>query len=132
MQHIVVVDAVVRHLESLVAEKYGGGSSNNDVAQPVGRKIQASNDGRRGKEERHTRLKLKAAFFYAEDGMVASIDLWWIHTTFNLLTGLFDRVGLKTNAKKPWGWCSTHVGWPGCSCIRSLYPADYRDMEELQ
>ena len=41
----------------------GGGSSNNDVAQPVGRKIQASDDGRRGKEERHTRLKLKAAFF---------------------------------------------------------------------
>ena len=91
---------MVRHLESLVAEKYGGGSSNNDVAQPVGRKIQASNDGRRGKEERHTRLKLKAAFFYAEDGMVASIDPWWIHTTFNLLTGLFDRVGLKTNVKK--------------------------------
>ena len=35
--------------------------------------------------------------------MVASTDPGWIHTAFDILTGLFDRVGLQTNVKKTVG-----------------------------
>ena len=47
-------------------------------------------------EEGHQRLTIKAAFFYAEDGVVASTDPGWLL----LLTGLFDRVGLWINVSK--------------------------------
>ena len=43
--------------------------------------------------------KLLAAF-YADDGLVASRDPDLLQDAFNDLTALFDRVGLKTNAKK--------------------------------
>ena len=35
--------------------------------------------------------------------MVASTNLGWIQTEFDMLTGLFDRVGLKKNVKKTVG-----------------------------
>ena len=43
--------------------------------------------------------KLMAAF-YADDGLVASRDPVRLQQAFNELTALFERVGLKTNAKK--------------------------------
>ena len=46
------------------------------------------------------RLKVKAEFFYVEVGMVASTNTGWLHTTFDMLTGLFKQVGLKKNVKK--------------------------------
>ena len=41
--------------------------------------------------------------FYADDGMVASSDPFWLQGTFNALLGLFDRVGLGTNVGKTVG-----------------------------
>ena len=70
----VVVDAVVRHWESLVAEGDGGDSSDDNMAQPARRTIRECDDGRQRTEEEHTWLKVKAAFFYVDDGMVASTD----------------------------------------------------------
>ena len=35
--------------------------------------------------------------------MVASTDPGWIQSAFNMLTGLFDRVGLQTNIRKTVG-----------------------------
>ena len=43
------------------------------------------------------------AIFYADGGMVASTDLGWLQTVFDILTGLFARVGLKTNVYKTVG-----------------------------
>ena len=40
------------------------------------------------------------AAFYADDAVVASRDPVKLQDSFNELTALFDRVGLKTNAKK--------------------------------
>ena len=48
-------------------------------------------------------LKVKAAFLYTENEMVASTNLEWLHTVFDMLMGLFDQVGLKTNVKKTVG-----------------------------
>ena len=43
------------------------------------------------------------ALFYADDGMVAFSDPVWLRGAFNALVGLFDRVGLQTNAGKTVG-----------------------------
>ena len=51
-----------------------------------------------GQEGRH-----QAALFYANDGMVASSDPGWLQGAFNVLVGLFDRVGLRTNVRKTVG-----------------------------
>ena len=48
-------------------------------------------------------MKVKAAFLYADNGMVASTKLGWLHTAFEMLMELFDQVGLKTNLKKTVG-----------------------------
>ena len=48
-----------------------------------------------GQEGRH-----QAALFYADDGMVASLDPVWLQGAYNTLVGLFDRVGLQTNVGK--------------------------------
>ena len=48
-------------------------------------------------------LKVKAAFLYTENEMVASTNLEWLHTVFDMLMGLFDQVGLKKNVKKTVG-----------------------------
>ena len=45
--------------------------------------------GELGQEGRH-----QAALFYADDGMVASSNPAWMQGAFNVLVGLFDRVGL--------------------------------------
>ena len=45
-------------------------------------------------------MKVKEEFFYADGGMVASTDLGWIQTAFDMLTRFFNQVGLKTNVKK--------------------------------
>ena len=59
--------------------------------------------GERGKEGRH-----QAALFYADDGMVASSDPRWLQGAFNTLVGLFDRVVLRTNARKTVGTVCRH------------------------
>ena len=51
-----------------------------------------------GREGRH-----QAAFFYADNGMVASLDPAWLQGAFNALVGLFDRVGLQKNFGKTVG-----------------------------
>ena len=97
----VVVDAVVCHWESLMAEGSGRDDrSGNKVAQTARQTIRVRNDGRRWTEEG---LKVKDEILYAECGMVASTDPGWIHTTFDMLTGLFDRAGLKVNVCKKVG-----------------------------
>ena len=75
-----VVDTVVRHWESLVAEQEGGGRSNDDgfAGQTVGRKIQEQDDGRHQSEEGHVSLTVKADFFYEDDGLVASTYPGWL------------------------------------------------------
>ena len=41
--------------------------------------------------------------FYADDGMVASLDPTWLQGAFNALIGLFDRVGLQNNVRNTVG-----------------------------
>ena len=96
----VLVEAVVCHWEYLVAERDGGYSSDDDAEQTTGRTIRARDKRRRRTEEVHKRLKVKTAFLYADDGMVASTDPGWLKTAFDMLTGIFDQAGLKTNGKK--------------------------------
>ena len=109
----VVVYAVVLHWKSLAAERAGGDSRNNNTAKPAGRMIRESDKRQRRTEEGHTRLKVKEYFFHAEGGMVASTDPGWLHSALNMPTLLFDQLGLKTNSRKPWGWCAIHAGRPG-------------------
>ena len=42
-------------------------------------------------------MQHRAAFFYADDGPVASTDPVWLQGAFDTLTGLFNRVRLQTN-----------------------------------
>ena len=56
--------------------------------------IWEQDDGRHQAEEGHTRLTVKAAFFYAYDRLVASTDPGWLQLSFDTLTGIFDQVGL--------------------------------------
>ena len=77
----VVVDAVVCHWESLLVVEQEGGDSRGDKgygAQTAGKKIPDGDDGRQWAEEGNQRLKLKAAFLYAENGMVSSTYLGWL------------------------------------------------------
>ena len=46
---------------------------------------------------------MKAAFFYTDDEVVSSKDLGWLQSEFDLLKGLFDRMGLRTNICKTAG-----------------------------
>ena len=107
----VVVDTVVRHWESLVAEGSGrDDSSRKEVAHPTRVKLRARDEGQCQTEEG---LKVQEAILYTEDGILASTNLGWIHTTFDTLTGLFDQVGLKTNVWKTWVWSSIYARQPG-------------------
>ena len=45
-------------------------------------------------------VQLFAALFYADDGYIASSDAETLQRSVDVLTGLFDRVGLKTNVDK--------------------------------
>ena len=69
----------------------------------VTRTIRAHENGRHRTEEGNTRLKAKAEFFYADNGMMAFTNLEWLHTAFDTLIGIFDRVGLKKNFQKTMG-----------------------------
>ena len=69
----------------------------------VGRTIQDRDDRRQWTEEGHQRLTVNAEFFYADDGVVASTDPGWLQLAFDLLTGIFDWVGLWTNVCKTVG-----------------------------
>ena len=51
----------------------------------------------------HQLLTVKSAFFNADDGVVASTDPGWIQSAFDLMTGVFDRLGLRTNIHKAVG-----------------------------
>ena len=53
--------------------------------------------------EVHQRLTVKAAFFYANNGVVASADPGWLQLAFDHLTGIFDQVGLWANVLKTMG-----------------------------
>ena len=46
---------------------------------------------------------MKAEFFYAKNGVVASAEPGWIQPAFDTLTELFYRVGLRTNTRKTVG-----------------------------
>ena len=94
----VVLDAVVRHWESLVGGQAGGGGGSNEngnTAQLAVRTIRERDDGRRRADEEHASLMVQALFFYADDGLVAYIDPGWLQSEFDTLTGIFDRVGLR-------------------------------------
>ena len=96
---------MVRHWESLVAEQSWGDISdeNVDMAQPVGRKNRERDDGQRRADEVHASLTVKSSFSYADTGLVDSTDPGWIQSESDTLTGLFDRVGLRTNIRKTVG-----------------------------
>ena len=40
---------------------------------------------------------LRSAFFYAENGLIASTDNEWLQGASDTLTGFFNGVGLHTN-----------------------------------
>ena len=46
---------------------------------------------------------MKAAIFYAGYEMVAYTDPGWIQLVFDMLTGLFYRLGLRTKVQKTVG-----------------------------
>ena len=99
----VVVDVVVCHWESLLMAEREGVDISGDKgygAQTAGRKIWDQNDGRQQAEEGHQGLTVKAAFFYADDGMGASTYPGWLQLEFDMLTGTFDWVSLRTNVRK--------------------------------
>ena len=75
----VVVDAMVRHWGTVMVEG-------------------AEERGERGQEGRYYN-----ALLYADGIMVASSDLRWLQGTFSTLVGMFDRLGLRTNAGKTVG-----------------------------
>ena len=98
----VVVDVVVRHWEYLVGERSKGVSSddNVDTSQKAERKIWERDNRQRQAEEGRASLKKKATFFNADDGLVDSTYPGWLQSAFYMLTGIFGRVGLRTNVCK--------------------------------
>jgi hypothetical protein len=42
----------------------------------------------------------KLALFYADDGLLSTRDAPWLQQALDVLTGLFRRIGLATNAMK--------------------------------
>ena len=54
-----------------------------------------------GSEDRGERVQegiLHSNLFYMDNGMVALSELCWLQGAFDTLVGLFDKVGLRTNA----------------------------------
>ena len=72
----VVVDAIIRHWVTVVA-------ATEADTEGIGLSIQDL-----------------AVYFYANDGIVASIQHDKLQLEFDVLTGLFKRVGLRTNTRK--------------------------------
>ena len=73
---------------------------NRDAEQTAGRTIQDLDNGRQRDEEGNQRLTVKAELFYTNNGMVAYTDPDWLQLEFDMMTGLFDRVGLRKNVRK--------------------------------
>ena len=99
----VVVDAVVRHCKSLlVVEQEGGDNSGDegDGEKTAGSTIRERYDRKQWEEEVHQQLKVKAALFYSDYGLVAFTGPGWLQSSFDFLTGLFDWVGLRKNVCK--------------------------------
>ena len=46
---------------------------------------------------------MKAALFYANNRVVAYTNPGWLQSEFDMIMGLFDRVGLQTNVRKTVG-----------------------------
>ena len=44
-----------------------------------------------------------SSIFYADKGVVASTNLLWLQTASDMLTGLFDRLGLQKKFRKTVG-----------------------------
>ncbi len=70
------VDAVVREW---IHQMLGGEAAHNGLRDRV--------------------VKILVAF-YVEDGLVASQDPVWLQESFDILIGLFEQIGLFTNANK--------------------------------
>ena len=51
-------------------------------------------------EDAEARRDHQATLFYADEGMVFSLDPAWLQVAFTALVGFFDRVGLRKNAGK--------------------------------
>ena len=49
------------------------------------------------------KLTVKPAFFYADDRLVDSTDPGFLQSAFDILTGIFDWVGMWTNIRKTVG-----------------------------
>ena len=45
-------------------------------------------------------VKERLCAFYADDGLLAARDATWLQSAFDVLVGLFERVGLQTNTLK--------------------------------
>ena len=92
----VVVDVVIRHWEYLVEEQEEVDSSSDKgyVEQTAGLTIRDQDDGLRQTEEGHQQLTAKAEFFYADDGMIVHTDPGWLKSAFDMLTCIFDRLGI--------------------------------------
>ena len=71
--------------------------SGDEAAQKARQSIREYGNGKRWREGGHTRLKVQTALFYADDKMLSSTNPVWFQTVFDMLKGLFDWVGLKTN-----------------------------------
>ena len=73
------------------------------MAQTAGRTIWEQDDGRQRADEGHISLTVSVALFYADDGLVDSTDLGLIQSAFDTLTGIFNRVGVRTTARNTVG-----------------------------
>ena len=97
--------------------------------------IRDLDDGNQWEEEGHQQLTVKAGFFYADDGLVASTDPVWLQLAFDFLTGLFDRVGLRTNVCKTVGMvfrpCQAAEVWAEKSYTRRM-KGEGRSFKERQ
>ena len=58
---------------------------------------------------------VKMVSFYVDNGVLSVRDPMWLQLAFDVLINLFNRVGLKTNAKK------TQVMTCVCVCLASGY-----------
>ena len=78
------------------------------MLQPEGGGIWERGNGRRRAEEGHARLKVKTVFFNADEVLLASTNPGWTQSMFDILTGIFGRVGLWKNIRNTVGMiCQT-------------------------
>ena len=82
-------------MSSTIFNKFVDTVVHNWVSMVVG---YTGGQDRLGREEIH-----RDTFFYMLYGLVASTYPEWLQGEFDTLTGLFDRVGIRTNAIKTVG-----------------------------